>query len=34
MISTIGFEGFGPLGAVLGVLGTIGALLCRRMASA
>jgi predicted MFS family arabinose efflux permease len=34
MISTVGFEGFGPLGAVLGVLGTIGALLSRRIASA
>jgi DHA1 family inner membrane transport protein len=34
MIGTVGFEGFGPLGAVLGALGTIGALLCRRMVSA
>jgi DHA1 family inner membrane transport protein len=34
MIGTVGFEGFGPLGAVLGALGTIGALLCRRMTSA
>jgi DHA1 family inner membrane transport protein len=33
MISTVGFEGFGPLGAVLGLAGTGGALLCRRLAS-
>lgn len=33
MISTVGFEGFGPLGAGLALLGTIGAVLCRRMAS-
>ena len=32
MVSTIGFEGFGPLAATLSVLGTLGALGCRRMA--
>jgi MFS transporter, DHA1 family, inner membrane transport protein len=28
--STVGFEGFGPLGAGLGIIGTLGALACRR----
>jgi len=30
MISTVGFEGFGPLGAVLGLLAALGALWSRR----
>lgn len=34
MISTVGFEGFGPLAAALALLGTIGALFCRRLADA
>jgi DHA1 family inner membrane transport protein len=29
MISTVGFEGFGPLVAVLGIIGTVGAMACR-----
>ncbi len=29
MISTVGFEGFGPLGAVLGIVGAIGGMACR-----
>jgi DHA1 family inner membrane transport protein len=32
MISTVGFEGFGPLGAVLGLLAALGALWSRRRA--
>jgi hypothetical protein len=32
MISTVGFEGFGPLAAALGILGALGALSCRRLA--
>jgi DHA1 family inner membrane transport protein len=31
MIGWVGFEGFGPLAAALAVLGTAGALACRRM---
>jgi hypothetical protein len=31
MISTVGFEGFGPLAALLGVLGAWGAMANRRM---
>jgi DHA1 family inner membrane transport protein len=30
MISTVGFEGFGPLAALLGVLGASGAMISRR----
>lgn len=33
-ISTVGFEGFGPLAGLLGMGGGIGALLCRRMTAA
>ncbi|MBS0518045.1 MAG: MFS transporter [Proteobacteria bacterium] len=33
-ISTVGFEGFGPLAGLLGAAGSIGALRCRRMAAA
>jgi DHA1 family inner membrane transport protein len=32
MISTVGFEGFGPLAAALGLLGALGALWSRRIA--
>jgi DHA1 family inner membrane transport protein len=32
MVSTVGFEGFGPLGAMLSVAGMLGALGCRRLA--
>ena len=32
MISTVGFEGFGPLAAVLSLLGAVGALWSRRTA--
>jgi DHA1 family inner membrane transport protein len=32
MISSVGFEGFGPLGAALALLGALGALLSRRSA--
>jgi predicted MFS family arabinose efflux permease len=31
MISTIGFEGFGPLGALLGITGAAIAVVCRRL---
>jgi DHA1 family inner membrane transport protein len=31
MIATVGFEGFGPLAALLAVMGAAGAMLCRRM---
>ncbi|SJZ43640.1 MFS transporter, DHA1 family, arabinose polymer transporter [Enhydrobacter aerosaccus] len=34
MISIVGFEGFGPLAALLGFLGGIGAFLCRHMTRA
>ena len=33
MIGWVGFEGFGPLAAVLALLGSVGALLSRRMAA-
>jgi len=32
IVSTVGFEGFGPLAATLSVLGALGALGCRRLA--
>ncbi len=34
MIGSVGFEGFGPLGAALALLGAAGALWCRRNTSA